>query len=186
MKRFLFSMAAVAVGLTVATATQARGPGGSRGPSGSFYRGGSVGHVSKSNFVNKSNFVHKGQTNQNTLKQSFHRGNPRFHGRSYFKNFTHRWWCNTFGCYYYWCPLARGYFYWYEPFGCYCPIDYIAVAPPVVVVSQPVVTVDYVTTTVTSPVVRTTTPIVHKTVSPLNRGAVAPVPPPDQMTGVTP
>src|SRR5262245_58621721 len=87
MNRLLIIAAAVAFGMTAATAAQAKGPGGSSSKGGSKPSGGfqhSSLHTSNSH-TSKS---HTG--NFQTLKKDFHKGNPRFHGKDYFKNFTYR------------------------------------------------------------------------------------------------
>ena len=101
--------------------------------------------------------------NSKMLSKEFTKSNPKFKDKDYCKHFNYRYWCSEYGCYYYWCPLSQCYYYWYEPYSCYCPIEYVTIAPPLVVVTQPVVTVETVTTTVATPVVVTaSTPIVRR------------------------
>jgi hypothetical protein len=126
MRRFVYTLSAVACSLILANAVQAQHRGGGHA--------GHAGHAAARPHVGTAR-PHVGGTvhhsNVGTVRSVNFGGfkSTPYAGRNYSystrrANWGVRSWCAGCGCWCYWVPDADCYYYWYEPDQCYYPLSY--------------------------------------------------------------
>ena len=103
MRRFILSVAAVAVVLALAATAEAGQKGGAP-------KGGSRSYHEEHGTKFKDGYFYKGKDHH---------------------HWTYRYWWGKYGCYTYYCPSTSCWYYWYQPGNCYYPCSYISSATPV-------------------------------------------------------
>jgi hypothetical protein len=109
LRRFLMSVAMVAVGVALVAAAEA-------GQKAAAPKGGSFSHTSPRPYHEEHGTRFRGGY--------FYRGHEHRH-------WTYRYWWGRYGCYTYWCPSVSRWYYWYPREQCYYPVSYITTATPV-------------------------------------------------------
>ncbi len=107
MKRFILSVAAVAMSLALVGAAEAAPRGDRYGNSGH--------HDSRSYHERYGTKFKYGY---------YYKGHDHHH-------WTYRYWYGRYGCYCYYCPSTYCWYYWYPTDNCYYPVSYIKTATPV-------------------------------------------------------
>jgi hypothetical protein len=100
-------------------------------------------NLSVSHYPNSTSYPLKSTVSSSYVSKF---GTPFSYG-VYYKGFYQKhWssccWSSKYGCCLYYDPFCRCNYYWCQPAGCYYPLSYITIAPPVVVTySSPVLAV---------------------------------------------
>ena len=135
MRSYMTGVVAVALGLAVVAAAQAGGRGNSGGSRGSSFRTASY-RSSSTRFIthdvrhNTGNYSNKSFKDYN-LKYGTKFGYGFLYKGRYHKHWSCRYWCGTYGCWYYYDPCCRCYYYWYGADSCWYPVSYISTCRPV-------------------------------------------------------
>jgi hypothetical protein len=106
MKRFILSVAAVAMSLALVGAADAAPKGSSRGGT-----------------------MHSGSRSYHEEHGTKFKGGYFYKGRDH-HHWTYRYWWGRYGCYTYYCPSTSCWYYWYPQDNCYYPCSYVSYATP--------------------------------------------------------
>jgi hypothetical protein len=144
MRNFVFSSAAVILGLTLVSTVEAGNGRNSGGTSSSHSVSNSSNSFRFSTVRSTQNYSTKIHT-MSTSFQKFDSHNFKDYNLKYGKKFGNGWcypnrfdchwsyrcWCPYYSCWYYYDPCCLSYYYWCGTHSCYYPISYIVTAPPV-------------------------------------------------------